>query len=284
MTKAKTAARSLSLVASVPAPALTAPKADAKAAPKAAPTIRFTGKQAAARQEAFDSIAPLSFAETSNRMLTVENLKVALGAKPTPDQIKAASNEWVIGRVAARLGAFDMSKSREEHIAHARNVVLHFAMPSTGAKPARLKAGQLGRRTDAEHKAVRAANEAWSQILAETGHGNAQTQSQRDAAKLAKKRATRATPVRAMDKVDAKAAPSHSALVQEPAPVDADTACNFLATQAATLQAYANKYAALLPADFGTAVAAFQRAIIRAGEARALAKAKVQAEKAEASK
>jgi len=292
MTKAKSAARPLSLVASIPAPAQAAPAqaapaqaAPAQAAPAQAapakPEYNFTGKNAAARQEAFASIAPLSFAETSNRMLTIANLKTALGSKPSNDLLRVTANEWVIGRVAARLFAFD-NAPRDAHLSTARDIVLHYAMPSMAAKAPKLKAGQLGRRTDTQHKAVRAANEAWSKILAETGHGAAMTQAVADK----KKRATNANPVRGEGKGAAGkgATPAHTALVQAPAPMSADEACEFLLSQAATLQAFANKHAKIIPSAFGAAVMAFRSAALAAANERALDKAKVEAEQAERAK
>lgn len=245
------------------------------AATVAAPAIRFTGKGSEARLNAFHSIATLSFIEDGARAKTIAALQSVFGKSPTDAQIKAAAAEWVIGRVANRL--VSVTDDAMARLDHARNVVLHYAMPSTAAKPGKLKPGQLGRRSEVEHKAVRAANEAWSMILAETGFGAAKTQKEKDKAK----RSTNANPVRGSGKVSlAKGAtPDHSELVKAPAPVDADEACNFLLSQSSTLNAFVNKHAKKLPTAYGAAVMAFRSAILAAENDRQLAKAEKEASK-----
>lgn len=242
----------------------------AAASTVAAPAIRFTGKGSEARLNAFDSIATLSFIEDGARSKTIAALQLVFGKSPTDAQIKAAAAEWVIGRVANRL--MNASRDAMGQLDHARNVVLHYAMPSTSAKPGKLKPGQLGRRSEVEHKAVRAANEAWSMILAETGFGAAKTQKEKDKAK----RSTNTNPVRGSGK---GATPDHAELVKAPAPVDADEACNFLLSQSSTLNAFVNKHAKKLPTAYGAAVMAFRSAILAAENERQLAKAEKEASK-----
>lgn len=249
-----------------------------------APIIRIAGKTGATRMAAYDRIAPLAFIETKGRADTVANLIAALGKAPTEAQVKTARAEWVIGRVAAKLAPMlaasgDTGLDAFAALDKARDVVLHYAMPSTAKVPGKLKAGQKGRRSDVEHKLVRAADEAWSQLLAETGHGTAKTQATKDAAKKSRKPGGKVSLAKG-------AAPSHSELVKGDGakPESAADVCRHLLTQASTLAAYANKYAGLTPTAHGAAVLAFRSALIEADKALDLANAEADAKRADKGK
>jgi hypothetical protein len=253
-------------------------------------TLKGRGKARDIRESAYIRIAPLSFVESAGRAETVENLKLALGTAPTQDEIDAAKAEWKIGRIAQRLPSGEFPNDKQDQggrLEHARNIVLHYAMPASGATPPKLKAGQTGRRSEAQHKAVRAADVAWIALLADAGVGEGQTSASK--AKAKQERGTKATTTRAgvpSDKVDLSKAPkpTHDALVKAPAPVTADDAMAFLISQSSTLAAYGQKYAGVIPTDAGKALQAFRSAMLDAGNAFELAKAERDARKAEAGK
>lgn len=240
-------------------------------AAKGAAIITLKGKGKALREGAFMRIAPLSLVEALSRTETIANLKVALGTSPTEAEISVAAIEWQAGRVANRLAPSEFPASCVEpidRIDHARDLITVYAAPPSDGKPARkLKAGQKGRRTIAQHKAIRAAQEAWSQVLAELGFGTAKTQAERNADK-AGKRATNANPVRGDGKGKGKAnaaTPSHGELVKAPADMTAKDVTQFLSSQSVTLLGFVNKHAKVTPAAYGAAVRAFHKAIAAAG-------------------
>lgn len=238
-------------------------------AAKGAAIITLKGKGKALREGAFMRIAPLSLVEALSRTETIANLKVALGLHPTEAEIGVAAIEWQAGRVANRLAPSEFPASCVEpidRIDHARDLITVYAAPPSDGKPARkLKAGQKGRRTIAQHKAIRAAQEAWSQVLAELGFGTAKTQAERNADK-ASKRATNANPVRGDGKGKAKGAmPTHGELVKAPADMTAKDVMQFLSSQSVTLLGFVNKHAKVTPAAYGAAVRAFHKAIAAAG-------------------
>lgn len=226
----------------------------------------FTGKGAVTRKNAFIAIAPHAYSEGLSRAELVATIRNALGKSPTPADVKLAKSEYVIGRIAARLAPAEFGKGTFDSVAKvgkAREWVELYAAPVQDGKAARkLRKGQLGRRPIAVQRAIRAAEEAWSQLLAECGHGKAQTQGERNA----KKRA----PAMAGSTARGKGAtPVHSDLIQPAKAPTADDACQHVTLQAASLLAFANKNAALLPTDFGTAIKAFKKAIDKAdGERR----------------
>ena len=263
------------------------------ALPVPATVIALKGAGKAKREAAYQQIASLAYVEQLSRADTIEAIRAALGKSPTEAEIKAAQQEYIIGRVAARLPATEMLKgmSARDDAARmdcARLLVTSHASPPVEGKAARkLRKGQLGRRSIVQHKVIRAADEAWSLVKAELGMGEARTQAEKN------KRATKATPVRG--KAAPAAAPTHSELAQpgapthselaqpgapmdselaQPgAPMDSDSAVQHVMTQAASLLQFANKHAKHLPTDFGTAIQAFKKACNEAGNAHELRKA-----------
>lgn len=234
--------------------------------------VALKGRGKASREQAYLKIAPLSFVENVSRVETIANMRVALGVSPGVDELKAAQVEYVIGRVAARLPASEFPRAvadSADKLEFARDIVTKYAAPAVEGKKARkLRAGQLGRRSPVQHKVTRAAEEAWSQVNAELGHGTAKTQAEKNKAK----RSTNTNPVRGDDKSKV-AAPTHSELIKAPKPTDATEACRFVETQAATLLAFCNKHAKFLPTDYGMAVNAFKTAINKAANERAVREA-----------
>lgn len=254
--------------------------------------IALKGAGKAKREAAYISIAPLAMVDTMGRTALISALRDALGNKPTEAETKAAQQEVTIGRVAARLPASEFPKGCTDNaskLEHVRLLVCNYAAPvQDGKKPRALRAGQLGRRSILQHKAIRAADEAWSQIKAELGLSAAQTQKERDALKKTRAPHGKVSQVAASTVSQSgkkgSAKPTHSELVQPAKPMTADDATNHVSTQAALLASYANKYAKVLPADFGTAVLAFKGAINKAMNDYALAKAAADAKRAETEK
>lgn len=244
-------------------------------APKPAPTngltVKLTGKGSTARTNAFIKIAPLAVTETQTRGDTIANLRVALGAAPSPELLRIAKGEYIIGRMTVRLPAGELPKGCTDiavKLEHVRKLVELYAAPpkpNTEARP--LRAHQLGRRTPGQQRVFRAAEEAWSQVLAELGLGGAQTQSERSAAKRAPSMAGSGKGV----KGSKNTAPDHALLVKPVAPPTADDAVAHIVGQAKALLDYSNKYAALLPTTFGQSVKRFHGAVLQLDADRRLA-------------
>lgn len=281
MTTVKTASR-----------AVTA-SAKAKAKPASAPVL-FAGKGASARGNALLQVAPLSFAEDVSRGASIANLAKVLGDKPSDAQLKAAGTEWIIGRVASRLPVSELLKGKTspaDRLERARDVVTRMAAcPKEGVIARPLRKGQIGRRTPAMQKVVRAAEEGKSLIFGELGFGKARTlaeknarQSTATAAKVVAAATTVTPSMAGSGKGKAKpAAPSHMELVKPQAPVTPDDVLAFLGAQSRMLQDYVNKYSKQCPVDAGTAVQSFRGDIMAA--ANALQERKAIAEAAKAAK
>lgn len=217
-----------------------------RAKASSAATIDFAGRGRAKRMGAFMRIAPLAFAETVSRAETIANLSVVLGASPSEAEQQAARNQWVIGRVAARVPAGMLPKGKtsdEDRIAFANDRVLFRAAPAKpGTKERKLRAHQTGRRSPTEHKLIRAAEEAWSLVKAELGIGNART--------LAEK-TTRQAAARGSTKRGKAEPATLSQLATPPAPVSSDDYVNHMQTQIAALVAYDSKHARKRPTTHG---------------------------------
>lgn len=248
------------------------------------PLVAITGKGKAAREAAFIAIAVDSYMADTSRVALVATLNAALGDAPTAEQVDVAKREYVIGRVASRLPAGEFPKGTTEAIdklEFARKLVMHYAAPAKEGTTARkLRAGQLGRRSAVQHRVIRNAEESWSQVKADLGHGNATT----DREKAKAKRAPQMAGSTAKGKASAPAKPDHAALVQPAKPLTQDDACAYIMTQASALLQFANKHAKLVPADYGKAVQAFKAAINKAANDRAVAKADAEGKAAEAAK
>lgn len=245
MTTTKTASRPSALV-SAPAATLTAPHA-------------FKGKLAVVRNAALAGVATLAYTEGKARADTIAQLKIAIGIKPTDADIEALKLEYIVGRVAFKLA--DMSKPIAEQIAFARAIVTQYAAPpKEGTKARDLRAGQLGRRTPEQHKAVRASEEAWSQVKADLGIGTAQTPAQRKAAAKTKA-STKTTRGASASQTNVAKGVTHSELVKPDGPMTPEAACAYVMSMATTLGMFANKHAAVLPASYGSAIVRFRGAV-----------------------
>jgi len=237
-----------------------AAKASIHAAPKA---FAFKGRNAALRTTALAGVASLAYAEGQTRAELVAQLRIVLGAKPSADEVKAAQLQYVVGRTAQRIAsdASNKGKSVADLLAFALQLVTLYAAPvKDGTTPRKLRAGQLGRRTPAQHSAIRAAESAWSLVKAEVApeQSNAVTLAEKN------KRSTRKTPVRGADAKSAKAGTglTHSELVKpDGKPHTKESATEYVRAMAATLLAFSNKHAGVMPTAHGAAVVAFKKAI-----------------------
>lgn len=255
-----------------------------KTANKIAPL--FTGRGKQARETAMNNVASLSFHEAESRAALVASLDKALGSAPTEAQLAHAQQQTIAGRVASRLPLSDFPKDKRDEAGRIEFALLlltrYAAPPAEGAKARKLRAGQLGRRTMVQHKAIRAADKHWCEIKAELGFSSAQTQKENTAKKEKAKRAPHRN-AKATDKAKS-AAPTHSELVKAPAKMTKPEVCAYVETQAAALLASANKLAALMPTDYGMAISAFHKAIAAASAARREREEKAEAVAAAKSK
>ncbi len=218
------------------------------------PVPAFTGKGKAARAAAFASIAHLAYAEATSRAASIDNMRVVLGNAPSEAEVKASKSRWIIGRVAFRLPAskVPLVGTEAQRLARAEDLVLHYAAPAKeGAAARKLRAGQKGRRTIAEQKIVRAAEEACSVFFAELGLSNAKPTATRDAE--AKAKATRAPSMAGSGKgkTAAPVKPSHAELVKPAAPMTQADYVQHMQTQLSALLAFDNKHAKLRPVTHG---------------------------------
>jgi len=241
----------------------------------------------AAQESAFYAIAPRAYSEAVSRGLLIEAVALTLGKAPAgfKPKMKAADMnkahtafaarlaadkvEYLAGRVAARApdsefkelpphAAADATLAR---IDYARKQVTDYAAPDVDTLPK----GKTGRRSAVMHKLIRAAEEAWSKLIAEPeiGIGTAETLK----AANAKKRGARGQN----DK--GGTAPTHTQLVAPEKPKTADEAHAHIEKVAADLVSYANKHAAILCTTHGAAVKAFADAIHKSASERMVRKA-----------
>lgn len=229
----------------------------------------FKGAGKVVRAAALEGVASLSYAEAQSRGDIIAQLRIVAGKSPTDADIATMRAEYIIGRVAQRFADVDLPKaglSVADRIAYARAVVTSYAAPvKDGVKANKLRAGQTGRRTVSQHKVIRAAEEAWSGVKAELGFGTAQTQAERNKAKA--KRAPQMSKEGQKSTVGTGIA--HTELVKSDGPMDAATACQYLESMAATMLAFCNKHAGLLPTDYGMSVKRFNGSMSTLAKARA---------------
>lgn len=213
----------------------------------------FKGKGATLRTTALQGVASLAYTEGKTRAETITQLRLALGKAPSPVEVGAVQLEYMVGRVAFKVA--DTAKTIAEQIAFARQIITQYAAPAKdGAKANKLRKGQIGRRTPAQHAAVRAAESAWSLLKADIGLSEAKGMAQ-------KKRA----PSMAGSGKGKKggAAPTHGELIKSTAtpPKNAKEACDMIMQLASSLLAYSNKHAALVPTAYGQSIVRFHGAI-----------------------
>lgn len=220
----------------------------------------FKGRNALLRNTALAGVAGLAFNEGKSRTDVIAQARIVLGRSPSPVEVAAVALEYVIGRVAHKLG--DPKASIATSLAYARQLVTQYAAPvKDGTKAKALRKGQLGRRTPLQHKAIRAAEGAWYLVNAELGFGKSQSQGEKNKRQAAMKGET------ARGKGDK--VPTHSELVAGPKLAkDKADACGMVFTLAASLLAYTNKNAAMLPQEYGASVLRFHGAIAELEKAR----------------
>lgn len=221
-------------------------------------TISLKGKGSQGRKLAYLDIAPTAYSEGVSRVAVIAAVKLALGKTPTDSDRAVARAEYVIGRAAARMPATELPKGTTDAsaklIAVRELVELYAAPPKDGVASRKLRKGQKGRRSVAQHKVIRAAEEAWSQVLADCGIGAAQTQGERNT----KKRAPQMAGSTGRGKKDS--APTHSELVAGPKPIA--TQSDFMAhvaLQSAALLAFCNKNAKHSMTDTALAIKALHK-------------------------
>lgn len=224
------------------------------------PIHTVKGRDKARREAAYCAIAINAFLDSGSRAALIASVNAALGKAPTPADIEAAKRELRIGRVVSRLAASEFPvgcTSASARTDWAREQLDHYA--AHDAK--RVTPKQKGRRGAGFDKALAPTREYVSQIMADVGASNAQTQKQKNDKKQ-EKRVTNDNALRGDGKgAKDSAKPTHNDLVKAPAPMTEDEACQFVMTQASTLLGYANKNAKHLPTDFGMAIQAFKKAI-----------------------
>lgn len=236
----------------------------------AAAAPAFTGKGKAARAAAFASISQLAYAEATSRAASIANMRTVLGNAPSEAEVLACKSRWIIGRVAFRLPAskVPLVSTEAQRLARAEDLVLYYAAaPKEGTTPRKLRAGQKGRRSAAEQKIVRAAEEACSVFFAELGLSNAKTNAQRDAAKADK---AKRVPSMAGSGKGKAATPSHAELVKPAAPLTQANYVQHMQTQLAALLAFDNKHAKLRPTThsaFAEGLAALKQTANKAANA-----------------
>lgn len=234
------------------------------AAPKA---FTFKGRNNMVRTAALEGVALLAYEEGKSRADTIVRLKLALGAKPTVTELAAVRAEYIIGRAAQRLGDGDLPAkglSVIDRITFARALVHQYAYPvKDGVAARKLKKDQLGRRTVSQHKVVRAGESAWSLILAELGFGTALTQTAKNGRAAAKR-----APAMAGSTARGNASLTYSQLVKPDGPMTKEAGCGYIESMAATMLAFCNKNAGVVPAEYGLSVKRFQGAIAELAKAR----------------
>lgn len=266
-------------------------------APRAGKLINLTGAGKAERETAFMAIAPLSFVENVSRAETLTNMRKALGKAPSEAMVALAKQEWQIGRIASRMTKADLPKGYNwtdtaSRLEGARELLLNYAAAvKPGTKAGKLKAGKVGRRNPVQQKLVQAAWEASSKLMAELELGNAKTQAQADKAKSSRAPHHNDGGPNAADTDNM---PKGGKGTADPKPTlgaagpvkhkSAETACEYVEQMAATLLAFVNKNAALLPTDYGMAVTTFKTAINAANNARQERRAKAGAVKTDNAK
>lgn len=246
-------------------------------AKKSAARKAVAARALTANQElALMDIAPRAYSEGVSRASLITAIKTAGGANPDKARLASLKREAVIGRITARLPVSAFPKSAKEtadKMEHARALVCDYVSPDVKDLPK----GKTGRRTDIQQKAIRACDEWWSKLLAEVGFGKGKTQAEADKQKKQRAAAPNTgannNPVRGADKSDDKApaaapTPTQEAMKTPKSKMSPVDACGHVERLASELLAFANKYAAALPGDYGAAIQTFKTSINTAHNSR----------------
>lgn len=235
------------------------------------PVIRLKGKGKAKRELAYMQVSTFALFDLQSREAMLSNLCVALGSAPTKDEIIAAREQHIIGRLSRIMDGKDDSARLDK----AREVFFYYA-PSDRNRPIDPKVHK-GKRTAEQDRAIVAARKHLSDALAEivanngygvptlaaalvaNGYGKAMTQS--DANKAKRAAAMAGTTKRGKGKGKAQAAPvaspaaapSHAQLVKAPASLTAQEAVDHVCSVLGGLQKFAKSKsgAKVMPLAFG---------------------------------
>lgn len=227
------------------------------------PVIRLKGKGKAKRELAYMQVATYALFDAQSRDDMLANLVIAFGTNPGKDEILAAREQHIIGRLSRFVPGDDDSARIEA----SRDVYLHYA-PSDRTRP--LEKHHTGKRTIEQERAIVASRKHFSDAVAEivadpatpatlreallaNGYGKAMTQKQQNDAKKTRKPggkvSDKATP----------AAPTGQQLVQgaPAAALDAQGAVDHVCRITAGLLSWSKgkSGAAVLPMAFGQFIA-----------------------------
>ena len=239
------------------------------------PAAAITGKGAKARSVAMFEIAPAGMNAETGKAHFIDVMNKALAGSTDKALVKLVRQEAIVGIATARMPAGEFPRgctAADARMNHVRLLFTAYASPDV----VNLGRNQKGKRSLIQQRVIRNAEQRAATYLGELGAGNAKSdKAVNDAAKA--KRQTGGSQSQT-----APATPTHSELVAKPPkPADRAEAMLHITQQARALQAYANKYAKVLPTDMGTAVAAFLTACNKANNAEQERLARVEAKQAE---
>lgn len=223
------------------------------------PVIRLKGKGKAKRELAYMQVSTFALFDAQSRDAMLGNLVIAFGANPDKDEILAAREQHIIGRLSRFVPGDDDSARIEK----AGEIYRTYA-PADRTRP--LEKHHTGKRTIEQERAIVASRKHFSDAVAEivadpatpatlreallaNGYGKAMTQKQQNDAKKTRKPGgkvgDKATP----------AAPTGQQLVQgaPAAALDAQGAVDHVCSVVAGLQKFAKSKAGakVLPLAFG---------------------------------
>lgn len=253
------------------------------------PVIRLKGKGKAKRELAYMQVSTFALFDAQSRDAMLANLVIAFGTNPCEDEILAAREQHIAGRLSRFVPGDDDIAARIES---ARDVYLTFA-PSDRTRP--LEAHHKGKRTIEQDRAIVASRKHFSDACAEivadpatpatlreallaNGYGKAMTQKEQNDKKKGGKAGKVTTP--------APTAPTGQQLVDgaPAAALDAQGAVDHVCRITAGLLAWSKgkSGAAVLPMAFGQFVARMNDEACKLAGQFAEERAKLDAKKAEA--
>lgn len=225
----------------------------------------FTGRNASARQMALSTVSVLVMVESQSRDAVIDACVKAAGKAPTPSDVAAIKLQLVIGRLASRMPASGFPSAKLDgpaKLAFAERLALNYAMPVAEGKTAgALPKGMIGRMTDLQWKAYRAAKEYANLIAADCGWTDREGQKAKNDKQQAKAKASRAPHHNAsQDKAKAD--------ISQPAkPTTAKDVTGYLVVQLNVLATYVRKHAAIVPGEAGAIIERAVREMIACDKA-----------------
>ena len=213
---------------------------------------RFTGRNASQRASALATVSVLVMVESQSRDAVIDACRKAAGNAATPADIDAIKLQLVIGRLASRLPASAFPSAKLDgpgKLAFAERLALNYAMPVAEGKAAgKLPKGMLGRMTDLQWKAYRAAKEYANLIAADCGWTTREGQKAKNDKQQAKAKASRAPHH------NASPAKAKADITQPAKPTTAADVTGYLAVQLNVLATYVRKHAAVVPGEAGAII------------------------------